>query len=146
MISIRFDLNGNEKEYIGDENLSLLDYLRNIAHITSVKDGCSAQGACGACLVEINSEPALSCRTRMKKLDQAKIVTIEGFDQELRETLGRAFAEKGAVQCGFCSPGFLSRAKILLDHNPDPTRDDIVKALKLNLCRCTGYVKIVDAI
>jgi xanthine dehydrogenase molybdenum-binding subunit len=143
---IQFKLNGNQKTFDGDPKLSLLTYLRGIEGIVSVKDGCSGQAACGACLLEANGKPALSCITPMKKIDGGHIVTIEGFPDSLRRTLGRAFVEKGAVQCGFCTPGFLSRAKILLENIPRPTRDDIIKALKFNLCRCTGYVKIIEAI
>ena len=82
----------------------------------------------------------------MKRVAGKKVVTIEGFPETVRRTLGRAFVAKGAVQCGYCTPGILSRAKILLENNPNPTRADVVKALKANVCRCTGYVKIVDAI
>jgi aldehyde oxidoreductase len=146
MALIRFQLNGTERIFEGDDSVFLIDYLRDNVGITSVKDGCSGQGTCGACLVELNQKPTLSCRTPMKKVDQATITTIEGFDPYLKETLGKAFVEKGAVQCGFCTPGFLTRTKILLDTNPTPTRAEILKALGLNLCRCTGYVKILDAI
>lgn len=141
-----FLLNGRTIEYIGDDKLSLLDYLREEARIFSVKDGCSGQGACGACLVELNSKPALACVTLMKKVAGGQVITLEGLPDGLRRTLGNAFVEKGAVQCGFCSPGFLMRAKILLQDNPHPNRQEILEALKLNLCRCTGYVKIVEAI
>jgi len=96
--------------------------------------------------VELNQKPTLSCKTKMQKVDQAEIITIEGFPPYLKETLGRAFIEKGAVQCGFCTPGFLTRTKILLANNPNPSRAEALKALGLNLCRCTGYVKILDAI
>ena len=143
---IEFQLNGREVEYRGDDKLSLLDYLRNEAGITSAKDGCSGQGACGACLVELNGKPALACVTLMKKVAGGDVVTLEGVPEELRRTLGNAFVEKGAVQCGFCTPGFLMRTKILLQENPRPDRGQILAALKLNLCRCTGYVKIVEAI
>ncbi|UCE51887.1 MAG: selenium-dependent xanthine dehydrogenase [Desulfobacterales bacterium] len=143
---IRFTLNGIDKTFDGDQKLSLLAYLREIGGIVSVKDGCSGQAACGACLLEVNAKPALSCVTSMKKINGARIVTIEGFPESLRQTLGRAFVDKGAVQCGFCSPGFLSRAKILLETNSDPTRYEIIHALRFNLCRCTGYVKIIEAI
>ncbi|MCP4146207.1 MAG: selenium-dependent xanthine dehydrogenase [bacterium] len=143
---ITFTLNGKEKQCESNENLSLLHYLRDSEGIMSVKDGCSGQAACGACMVEIDGKPALSCVTKMKKVGGKKIITIEGFPEKLRKTLGRAFVEKGAVQCGFCTPGFLSRTKILLQDNPNPTRDDIVNALKMNYCRCTGYLKIVEAI
>jgi selenium-dependent xanthine dehydrogenase len=143
---IRFSLNGISRAFNGDKELPLLNYLRETEGIVSVKDGCSGQAACGACLLEINSEPALSCITPMKKIDGARVVTIEGFPENLRRNLGRAFVEKGAVQCGFCTPGFLSRAKMLLETTPHPTREEIIHALRFNLCRCTGYVKIIEAI
>jgi aldehyde oxidoreductase len=143
---IRFELNGAPVDYSGDESLSLLDYLRAERGIVSAKDGCSGQGACGACLVELNGRPALACVTPMRKVAGGSVVTLEGLPEALRRTLGRAFVEKGAVQCGFCTPGFLMRAKILLQGNPRPGRGEILEALKLNLCRCTGYVKIVEAI
>ena len=143
---IEFLLNGGNVEYRGDEKLSLLHYLREEAGISSVKDGCSGQGACGACLVELNGKPALACVTLMKKVAGAEVVTLEGLPEKLRRVLGNAFVEKGAVQCGFCSPGFLMRTKILLQGNAAPDRREILEALKLNLCRCTGYVKIIDAI
>jgi aldehyde oxidoreductase len=143
---IAFRLNGAPVEYDGDEKRSLLDFLREDAGITSAKDGCSGQGACGACLVELNGRPALACVTLMKKVAAGTVTTLEGLPDDLRRTLGKAFAEKGAVQCGFCTPGFLMRTKILLQENPRPDRGQILEALKLNLCRCTGYVKIVEAI
>jgi xanthine dehydrogenase molybdenum-binding subunit len=143
---IRFQLNGQDVEYAGEASRSLLDFLRQDQGILSPKDGCSGQGACGACLVELNGRPALACVTLMKKVAGGRIVTLEGLPDALRQTLGRAFAEKGAVQCGFCTPGFLMRTKILLQQTPSPTRAQILEALKLNLCRCTGYVKIVEAI
>jgi aldehyde oxidoreductase len=143
---IEFELNGRKVTYGGNEKLSLLGYLREEAGIFSVKDGCSGQGACGACLVEVDGRPALACVTLMKKVAGGHVITLEGLPDRLRRTLGNAFVEKGAVQCGFCSPGFLMRAKILLQDNPRPNRREILAALKLNLCRCTGYVKIVEAI
>lgn len=140
------NLNGKPTAYTGDGKRSLLDWLRNDMGIVSPKDGCSGQGACGACLVEVNGKPALSCKTPMARLSDARVVTIEGFDPDLKDTLARAFVKKGAVQCGFCTPGFLSRTKILLDANENPTVDEIKKALGANLCRCTGYAKIIDAV
>jgi CO/xanthine dehydrogenase Mo-binding subunit/aerobic-type carbon monoxide dehydrogenase small subunit (CoxS/CutS family) len=143
---LSFNLNGENRTFHGEGKVSLLRYLRETEGILSVKDGCSGQGACGACLVEIDGKPALSCLKPMDKVGGARIVTIEGFPETLRRTLGEAFVLKGAVQCGFCTPGFLSRTKILLENNPDPAREEIVKALNFNLCRCTGYVKIIEAI
>ncbi|MBW2433502.1 MAG: molybdopterin-dependent oxidoreductase, partial [Deltaproteobacteria bacterium] len=143
---ITFLLNGQTTEYAGDEKRSLLSFLREDRGITSVKDGCSGQAACGACLVELDGKPALACSTPMKRVADKKVVTIEGFPENVRRTLGRAFVAEAAVQCGFCTPGIIARAKILLENDPDPSREEVVKALKANVCRCTGYVKIVDAI
>ncbi len=143
---IKFSINGQETEFAGNEKTSLLRFLREEKGITSVKDGCSGQAACGACLVELDGKPALACSTPLKRAAGKKIVTIEGFPENVRRTLGRAFVAKGAVQCGYCTPGILSRAKILLESNPDPSRAEVVKALRANVCRCTGYVKIIDAI
>jgi aldehyde oxidoreductase len=143
---IVFSLNGQNAQYLGDETTPLLTYLREERGITSVKDGCSGQAACGACLVELDGKPALACSTPMKRVAGKEVITIEGFPENVRRTLGRAFVAKGAVQCGYCTPGILSRAKILLQSNPDPNRADVVKALNANVCRCTGYAKIVDAV
>ncbi len=143
---IKFTLNGAPISFTGSEDLSLLTWLREEKGIVSPKNGCSGQGACGACLIEIDGKAVLSCRTPMKKLSGSKIITIEGFDPALKDILAKAFVKKGAVQCGFCTPGFLSRTKILLEQNNSPTRDEIKKALAANLCRCTGYAKIIDAV
>ncbi|WP_187170589.1 selenium-dependent xanthine dehydrogenase [Salidesulfovibrio onnuriiensis] len=145
-LTIRFNLNGMPVEFVGDPSVSLLTFLREEMNITSVKDGCSGQSACGACLVEVAGKAALSCSTPMGKIEGKEVTTLEGFPEKLRRILGRAFVAKGAVQCGFCTPGFLTRTKILLESNPDPTRDEVVKAVRPHLCRCTGYVKIVDAV
>jgi len=143
---IFFTLNGKDRTFQGDKDLSLLGYLRETEGIISVKDGCSGQAACGACLVEMDGKPILSCTKPMEKVAGTQIVTIEGFPESLRRKLGQAFVQRGAVQCGFCTPGFLSRTKILLENNPSPTREEIIKALNFNLCRCTGYVKVIEAI
>ena len=143
---IVFSLNGQNTQYSGDETTPLLTYLREERGITSVKDGCSGQAACGACLVELDGKPALACSTPMKRVAGKEVITIEGFPENVRRTLARAFVAKGAVQCGYCTPGILSRAKILLQNNPNPSRADVVKALNANVCRCTGYVKIIDAV
>jgi aldehyde oxidoreductase len=143
---ILFSLNGKETKYLGEEGTSLLTYLREEMGITSVKDGCSGQAACGACLTEIDGKPALACSTPMKKLEGKEVITIEGFPENVRRTLARAFVAKGAVQCGYCTPGMLSRAKILLERRLTPSREDVVKALNANVCRCTGYLKIIEAI
>ena len=143
---VQFELNGKTEMFGGNPDTTLLTYLRLEKNITSVKDGCSCQGACGACMVEINGEAKLSCLTSLKKLENAKVNTLEGLPEDVRDVMAKAFVEKGAVQCGFCTPGFLMRTNVLLQKNPTPTRDEIKQALTLNLCRCTGYVKIIDAI
>jgi selenium-dependent xanthine dehydrogenase len=143
---IEFTLNGQPAVYEGAAKRSLLAFLREEKGLTSVKDGCSGQAACGACLVELDGKPALACSTRMKRVAGKQVLTIEGFPEKVRQTLGRAFVAKGAVQCGYCTPGILARAKILLENTPNPSRDEVVKALKANVCRCTGYVKIIDGI
>jgi selenium-dependent xanthine dehydrogenase len=143
---INFILNKENINYNGNPELTLLKYLRNELEITSVKDGCSGQAACGACMVEINGEAKLSCITPMSKLQGTEVTTMEGVPEKIKQVLGKAFVEKGAVQCGFCTPGFLMRTKVLLQKNPTPTKEEIKQALTLNLCRCTGYAKIIEAI
>ncbi len=143
---IVFYLNHQRIEYTGDENTTLLHYLRESAGIISVKDGCSGQAACGACMVEIDGKARLSCTRKMKFLEGARVVTMEGIPDAVRDTIARAYVEKGAVQCGFCTPGLILRTRVLFSENPYPDREQIKKAINLNLCRCTGYVKIVDAI
>ncbi|PKP02661.1 MAG: selenium-dependent xanthine dehydrogenase [Bacteroidetes bacterium HGW-Bacteroidetes-6] len=143
---VTFSLNNNKTEFGGNTELSLLNYLRNDQYITSVKDGCNGQSACGACLVEIDGKAKLSCVTKMGSLEGASVLTLEGIPDKTRDLIAKAFVAKGAVQCGFCTPGFVMRTKILLQENPDPDIDDIRTALKWHLCRCTGYKKIEKAI
>jgi aldehyde oxidoreductase len=143
---ITYTLNSIKRTYSGDSEESLLDHLRLEQKITSAKDGCSGQGVCGSCTVEINGKAKLACRTKMKDLQGADILTIEGLPEKFSSIIARKFAEKGAVQCGFCSPGMIMRAKGLFNVNKTPARTEIIKAISPNLCRCTGYVKIVDAI
>ena len=143
---IEFKLNGEKVNYDQSGEITLLNYLRNHKNITSAKDGCSGQSACGACLVEINGKAKLACVVKMKTLEGAEIITMEGIPESVKQVIGKAFVEKGAVQCGFCTPGFVMRTKILLQDNPNPDRAEILKALKQHLCRCTGYKKIVEGI
>lgn len=143
---MKFKLNNITKEFSGDPELSLLKYLRDVEGITSPKDGCSPQASCGACTVELNGKSVLSCVTPMKKVEDGSVITIEGIDQEKQNIFANAFVEKGGTQCGFCTPGIVMQSKVLLDHNPLPTDDEIKKALTPNLCRCTGYTKIIESI
>ncbi len=143
---MQFTLNGELKSYSGDPELSLLKWLREHEHITSAKDGCTPQAACGCCAVEMNGRAVLSCAITMKKAANSQIKTVEGIDQQKQETFARAFVTKSGVQCGFCTPGIVMQAKVLIDKNPSPTRAEVQKALTPHLCRCTGYKKIEDSI
>jgi selenium-dependent xanthine dehydrogenase len=143
---MKFYLNGIEKEYSGDPELSLLKFLREDEHITSVKDGCSPQAACGACTVQIDDKAMLSCVTPMRKIEGKHVITTDGLSEYRKRVFTNAFVEKSGVQCGFCIPGIVMQASVLIDKNPTPTRQQIAQALQPNLCRCTGYVKIIDSI
>lgn len=143
---INFMLNDKQVNYSGNPERSLLNYLRNDEHLTAAKDGCSGQGVCGACTVEINGEAKPACLIKMAKLNHAEVFTMEGFPTYVKATIAAAFVNKGAVQCGFCIPGFIARTKVLLQKNPKPSLDEIRKAIKPHLCRCTGYKKIEEGI
>ena len=139
----RFYVNG--KEYQEEKDGKLLPFLRNVCKLKSVKDGCS-EGACGTCHVLIDGKPMKACVPRLSKLEGKHILTVEGLSEHEKEIYVRAFGEAGAVQCGFCIPGMIISAKGLLDKNPDPSRADAADAIKNNICRCTGYKKIIDGI
>jgi len=143
---MQFTLNENTKEYTGDPELPLLTYLREYEGIMSAKDGCAPQAACGACVVELNGKGVLSCATPMKKVEGGSVITIEGIGEYRQRVFANAFVEKSGVQCGFCIPGIVMQAKVLIDKNPSPTRGEVEMAIHPNLCRCTGYKKIVDSI
>ena len=143
---MKFYLNGIEKEYFGDPELSLLKYLRENEHIISVKDGCSPQAACGACTVQIDNKAMLSCVTPMRKIEGKHIITTDGLSEYKKRVFANAFVGKSGVQCGFCIPGIVMQANVLLEKNSNPSRGEIAQALQPNLCRCTGYVKIIDSI
>ncbi len=143
---ITFTLNGQTRTYDGDPELPLLTYLRDVEGITSPKDGCAPQAACGCCVVEHNHKAVLSCVTPMNKVAEGEIVTTEGLGEYRQNVFANAFVTEGGVQCGFCIPGIVMQANSLIDQNPEPSRADIEKALTPHLCRCTGYKKIVDAI
>ncbi len=143
---IHLQINGKPVDYDGDPKRNLLKFLRNDLHLTAAKDGCSGQATCGACLVEIDGKPRLACSTPMEKLAGAEVITLEGIPENIRQIIATTFVNRGAVQCGFCTPGFIMRTHILLKENPNPTVDEIQQALKGHLCRCTGYKKIETAI
>lgn len=146
MAGISFTLNGTEKVYDGSAADRLLDVLRDEYRCTSVKCGCK-EGECGACSVLIDGVLFNSCCVAMGAIEGSNIVTMEGFRETERfAALDRAFAEVAAVQCGFCIPGMVLAAEALLSKNPHPTEDEIREGLSGNLCRCTGYNAIVNAV
>ena len=127
-------------------NMTLLQMLRDKLSLTGTKNGCSA-GECGACTVMLNGEPVNSCMVLAAECDGANIVTVEGLAREGKlSKVQEAIIKSGGVQCGFCTPGMLISASALLERNPHPSEDEIRQAIVGNLCRCTGYVRIVDAI
>ena len=138
-----FTVNGNRVTV--SENQKLLCYLRDVLRLTSVKDGCS-EGACGSCTVLIDGKPARACIQQTDRLDGKSVLTVEGLSAFEKEVYAYAFGEAGAVQCGFCIPGMVLSAKGLLAVNPDPSESEIAYALRNNICRCTGYVKIIKAV
>ena len=139
----RFYVNG--KEYQEEKDMKLIRFLRDQLHLTSVKDGCS-EGACGTCHVLIDGKNQKACIPSLSMLEGRHILTVEGFSEEEKEIYERAFGEAGAVQCGFCIPGMVISAKALIDENPNPTRAQAAHAIRNNICRCTGYKKIIDGI
>ena len=143
---MEFTLNGEAVVYDGDPGRSLLSWLREDRGLTAAKDGCSGEGTCRACTVEIDGRAKLACLTAMRTLAGRAVTTVEGLPEPLRTVIGEAFVRHGAVQCGFCTPGYLSRTRVLLTENPTPTRDEVVAALRYHVCRCTGYHAIVDAV
>jgi aldehyde oxidoreductase len=143
---IHFTLNGVAQQYTGNPEQTLLNHLRLDHHITSAKDGCSGQATCGACTVEIDGKAKLACALKMRKLEGTNILTMEGFPDYIKDTIVKAYVNKGAVQCGFCTPGFIARTKVLLQTHPQPSIEEIRENLKQHICRCTGYKKIEEAI
>jgi len=141
-----FFVNGNDYDVIIEPHMLLIDVLRDKLGFTGTKYACGA-GDCGSCTVLIDGKPSFSCLTLAVMAKGKNILTIEGMaDGTTLHPIQQAFVASGAVQCGFCTPGMVLSAKALLDDNPEPTRDEIKTALAGNLCRCTGYVKIVDAV
>ncbi|HHX29796.1 MAG TPA: (2Fe-2S)-binding protein [Clostridiaceae bacterium] len=145
-IKLSFTLNGKAYEIEADPGARMLDVIRNDLELTGTKEGCSV-GECGACTVVLNGEPVASCLVLAGRMDGADIVTIEGVNElELGKKLQASFIEEDAVQCGFCTPGFVVSAYALLKKNPEATREEIRHAIAGNICRCTGYIPIVNAI
>jgi carbon-monoxide dehydrogenase small subunit len=144
---IRFSVNGDSVEVEVHPHWNLLRVLRDELELTGAKQGCG-EGECGACTVLVNGDPINSCIYPVLEVEGKEVLTVEGLISPKTglHPIQEAFLEKAGVQCGFCTPGMIMSAKALLDHNPNPTEDEIRHALAGNMCRCTGYVQIVDSI
>lgn len=143
---INLTVNGEFEQLDVTANMTLMEMLREKLVLTGTKNGCAA-GECGACTVMLNGEPVNSCLVLAVECDQTEIVTVEGLAGDSRlDPIQDALIEAGGVQCGYCTPGVLIASKALIDRNPDPSETEIQAALVGNLCRCTGYVRIIDAV
>lgn len=143
---VSFKVNGEEREVLVDPRDTLLDTLRLKLGLTGTKEGCG-NGNCGSCTVLVNGKAVNSCLVFAVELEGSEITTIEGLQQRgMLHPLQQSFIDEGAVQCGFCTPGIILAAKSFLDENPHPTEVEVRHAIAGNLCRCTGYDKIVKAI
>ncbi len=140
-LPVTLQVNDETFELAVPPHRTLLEVLREDLALTGTRHGCEL-GECGACAVLVDGQPVLSCLTLAVECDGARVTTIEGISHPLQD----AFADHGATQCGYCTPGFVIAAKALLDENPHPTRREIAEALSGNLCRCTGYIAILDAV
>src|SRR5258705_2760586 len=146
MPQITFKLNGKETEASYEPGMHLLEVLREECGVTSCKNGCAPEGACGCCLVVIDGRPALSCLRKPEQMAGHDITTVEGLPEETRRIISEAFVLEGGVQCGFCIPGIVVRAAALIQQGKTGDREAITKALDGHICRCTGYGRIIDAI
>jgi len=145
-ISIKMMVNGKQREDLIPQNMLLIDYLREVINITGTKSGCDG-GECGACTVLVDGNPHLSCLSLAVTLSGKSIETIESLATNGRlSELQQMFHQKLGTQCGFCTPGMIMASESLLRRNAKPTDDEITKALEGNLCRCTGYVKILESV
>ncbi len=144
--AITLIVNGKERTVVTDPERSLLDVLREDLHVTGPKYGCG-EGRCGACTVLMDGSRTLSCITPVAKADKKKITTIEGLsDGDSLHPVQQAFLDEGAIQCGYCTPGMILAAVALLEKNPQPTDEQIAEWMNVNICRCNGYPKILNAI
>jgi carbon-monoxide dehydrogenase small subunit len=145
-VRLTFTVNGEAVEVLVDDYKTLLEILREDLGLTGTKHGCEL-GECGACAVLVDGQPLLSCLVLGVETSDRKVTTVEGLTEDGRlHPLQECFADLGAAQCGYCTPGILMTAKALLDSEPHPSRERIREALSGNLCRCTGYGQIIDAV
>lgn len=143
---IKFTLNGVERDEYVQDNMTMVDFLRKQMNLTGTKRGCE-EGECGACTILLDGRAVASCMMLAVEADGHEIVTIEGFKKDgVLHPVQKAFIDKWALQCGFCTPGMIMSALSLLSENPHPTEHEIREGISGNLCRCTGYAKIVEAI
>ena len=143
---LHITVNGDAHHLLVDTGRTLLDVIREDIGLTGTKNGCGA-GECGACTVLLDNEPVNSCLVLAHEAEGRDVLTIEGLAAGgVLHPIQEAFVSQGAIQCGYCTPGMVMSTKALLDRNPDPTREEILRGLRGNLCRCTGYVKIVEAV
>jgi carbon-monoxide dehydrogenase small subunit len=143
---LKITINGDHYHLLVDTHQSLLNVIRDIIGLTGTKKGCE-MGECGSCTVLLNGQPVNACLVLAHEADGQEVLTIEGLSKGGNlHPLQLAFIEYGAIQCGFCTPGMVMASKALLDRKPQATRDEIRDGLKGNLCRCTGYVKIIEAV
>ena len=143
---VSFTLNGEPVDVLADDNTTLLDLLRDRIGLTGTKKGCE-EGECGACTVIIDDRPVNSCITLARDVEGCSVITIEGLSQNgVLTPIQQQFIDQWAFQCGYCTPGMIMSATALLNRNPHPTEIEIREAIEGNLCRCTGYQKIVEAI
>ena len=146
MINLKINVNGKDHILEVKDSMRLLDILRDKLRLTGTKEGC-AVGECGACTVIMNGDAVNSCLILATQANNSTIETVENLEKDdVLSKLQNAFVEEGAIQCGFCTPGMLMSAKALLDKTPHPTEEQIKEALEGNLCRCTGYVPILNAV
>ena len=146
-IDVSFILNGSERKVTCDPNRTLLEVIREDFGLTGAKDACGGEGECGACTVLLDRNPVNSCLIFIGQAEGVEITTIEGLTPGGGyHPIQKAFVSAGAVQCGYCTPGGVLAAKALLDQNANPSRSDIQEGLSGNLCRCTGYTKMIDAV
>lgn len=145
MLEVAFRLNDERVVAEYEEGMSLLEVLRLKLGVTSPKNGCS-QGFCGSCTVLVDGRPALACLKKPTDVAGHEVTTLEGIPEAERQLLARAFVQEGAIQCGWCTPGIMVRAKSVLDRGKGRDRAAVAKALEAHLCRCTGYLRIIDAV
>jgi carbon-monoxide dehydrogenase small subunit len=145
-ITLKFTINGRSEEIAIPPNRTLLEMIREDLQLTGAKEGCG-HGECGACTVILDGKTVNACLVLAAEADGADLITIEGLKTgDKLHPVQQAFVDESGMQCGFCTPGVIISAKVLLDANPDPTREEIKEALVGNFCRCTGYTKIIESV